>query len=542
MLKEMKDIEIEKEEENHFIELENEEEEQIFYTNVRRDSLTSLSNQDMMGMNISRHSGNSSEKKDDDDKNGDGDDLLEPFPERNYPEIDHDRRPIEADVDGDDPDDFVLRPGDHVYVWKSFGMLGMQSYQKHGIVLSIDPDDHTNIFIVTFYHKNPKFTEKRNLFQTSFRKSGYRDDPVDTQKKESLIDRSTDENDGHSSSSTLNPGEINKDARFVATVRTESLYTFQQGSRGRIRKVKYNANLAKRLLSRGGTVTSCSADETPLVLARVKYLLETPGRLPEFHLMGANGECAAAWCKLGRWCTLQGSSILHILFVGQAGGAAVGGVVASNVFVWTSMPGFWGSVGYIWFVPATVAYPLLVPILIGFGLASLVPLEALRRFRKKWAQITSEMNKAFWANTDEDIRDCYFASTISADDDWTQQFFGEKSHEDKNEKEKGKYMPLGGGGQKSDGTFVFDNDSSDDELDDKMASEYGYNKSQSDFEKEWKLDQQKSDSAKEKWNSIVQNMSKPFRKEEKEDSIFIPKEGDDAIKPLNDDTSYREVL
>ena len=80
------------------------------------------------------------------------------------------------------------------------------------------------------------------------------------------------------------------------------------------------------------------------MLARVKYLLETPGRLPEFHLMGANGECAAAWCKMGRWCTLQGSSILHILFVGQAGGAAVGGVVASNVFVWTSMPGFWGSV------------------------------------------------------------------------------------------------------------------------------------------------------------------------------------------------------
>lgn len=172
----------------------------------------------------------------------------------------------------------------------------------------------------------------------------------------------------------------------------------------------------------------------------------------------------------------------------------------------------------------------------------MVPLEALRRFRKKWAQITSEMNKAFWANTDEDIRDCYFASTISADDDWTQKFFGEKSHDDgKDEEEKGKYMPLGGGGQKNDGTFVFDNDSSDDELD----SEYGSSsnkKSPSDFEKEWKLDQQKSDSAKEKWNSMVHNMSKPFRKEQKEDSIFIPKEGDDSIKPLNDDTSYREVL
>jgi len=58
-------------------------------------------------------------------------------------------------------------------------------------------------------------------------------------------------------------------------------------------------------------------------------------------MMAANGECAAVWCRMGRWCTLQGSSILHILFVGQAGGAAVGGVLATNVMLWAPVRKFY---------------------------------------------------------------------------------------------------------------------------------------------------------------------------------------------------------
>ena len=59
--------------------------------------------------------------------------------------------------------------------------------------------------------------------------------------------------------------------------------------------------------------------------------------MPDFHMTSANGECAAVWCRIGRWCTLQGSSILHILFVGQAGGAVAGGAIAGNVMLWAPM-------------------------------------------------------------------------------------------------------------------------------------------------------------------------------------------------------------
>ncbi len=288
--------------------------------------------------------------------------------------------------------------------------------------------------------------------------------------------------------------------------------------------------ILKGLLSRGGTVTCCSPDEQALVLARVKYLLESPGRMPEFHMMAANGECAAVWCRMGRWCTLQGSSILHILFVGQAGGAAVGGVVASNVMLWAPMPGFWGSIGYIWFVPATVAYPLLVPFLIGFGLASLVPLEALRRFRKKWAEISSEMNQAFWANTDPMVRECFFSLTVSADDDWMKKFFGDTpvgggktcgGDEDKLEEDRGQYMPVGNMDTDTnycatttttDSNSSFGNNANNanmdqDEMMKRVSAEYGIaglnSSDEHDFAQEWG-DGTFTSSAEEikKWNTM----------------------------------------
>jgi hypothetical protein len=307
------------------------------------------------------------------DDNEDADGLLEPFPERNYNNIDHDRRPKELGIDGEEVEGDILRPGDHVYVWKSFGMLGMSTYQKHGIVLHVDPEDDTNVSILTFYHKNKKYIpNRRNFFQrhASQRSSSaagagtgtgaegpfhtysdggnindYGDD--DKEKDASLLPKSSNQNEGHSLSSFSSNNDTSQNLhnqKFTNTVRTESVYSFAANSKGGIRKVKYTATLARRLLSRGGTVTSCSADEPALILARLEYLLEGQeqgqahgGRMPEFHMMAANGECAAVWCRMGRWCTLQGSSILHILFVGQAGGAAVGGVVASNLMLWAPM-------------------------------------------------------------------------------------------------------------------------------------------------------------------------------------------------------------
>ena len=169
----------------------------------------------------------------------------------------------------------------------------------------------------------------------------------------------------------------------------------------------------------------------------------------------------------------------------------------------TNAAGFWGSIGYIWYVPATIAFPILVPVLIGFGLASLVPLELLRRFRKKWALISKEMNGKFWTYADDDVREAYFSSSASADENWMNQFFMDDAK--KEEKKRGKYMPLGDRGVADDDD---DDDDDDEEWTRKVAAEYGMSstnasqESEEEFREKWRRK-----SMKEKW----QNM-KPFGK------------------------------
>jgi len=66
-------------------------------------------------------------------------------------------------------------------------------------------------------------------------------------------------------------------------------------------------------------------------------------------------------------------------------------------------------------VPATVAYPFLVPMLVTMGTASLVPLEILRRNRKRWKGITDGLNHEFWAITSEDVREEFFGMMATAE-------------------------------------------------------------------------------------------------------------------------------
>jgi len=191
----------------------------------------------------------------------------------------------------------------------------------------------------------------------------------------------------------------------------------------KIHKVRYGASITRRLLSRAGTSLPLPADPRKLVLARVEYLLGRPSSLPPYHPLSANGECAAVWCRTGRWCTAQAAGILQILFVGQAGSAVVAGGVLSQLWVLVPMPGIWGVAGWFWWVPATVAYPLLIPLLVTYGMVSLVPLEILRRYRKKWKGITQSLNHGFWSTATEDVRD-YFGSSDAANEDLLGRFFG----------------------------------------------------------------------------------------------------------------------
>eukprot|EP00521_Asterionellopsis_glacialis_P016168 CAMPEP_0195293826 /NCGR_PEP_ID=MMETSP0707-20130614/13454_1 /TAXON_ID=33640 /ORGANISM="Asterionellopsis glacialis, Strain CCMP134" /LENGTH=533 /DNA_ID=CAMNT_0040354631 /DNA_START=20 /DNA_END=1621 /DNA_ORIENTATION=- len=418
------------------------------------------------------------ENEDEDDFN----DLLEPFPERGgaesgFASTDNSGGSVgfERNTNNreDEEEDDILRPGDHVFVWcRSFGIP--RAYQKHGIVLSVDRDDPSDTTIVSFYHK-------------------------DGRDRQASDARGEDESEEWNDESLLNQGSTSRRQSQTITsgVRAESLLTFSKGTK--IRKVKYGKNMAKRLLSRPGTVTSCAPDERGLVIARVRYMLDNPHCMPEYHMVAANGECAAVWCRIGRWCTLQGSSILHIMFIGQAGSAVAGGVVASNMCFWAPMPGFWGSVGYWWYVPATVAYPILVPVLIGFGMVSLVPLEVLRRYRKKWQQLSVKLNTDFWTTTDEEVKELYFASSMCTDDDWMNRFFMEDK--EKEDEAKGKYMPLNANGG-PDGV----DDDDDDAMKERVAEAYRM----AGEDEEGEAGEEVNKSFRQHWQGMVQKVGNSF--------------------------------
>ena len=258
----------------------------------------------------------------------------------------------------------------------------------------------------------------------------------------------------------------NSKGKIGRNSRTETIQQFVGPRRSpiHVRKVRYGATIARRLLRRAGTATSCIPDEPGLILHRLTYLMNNPKMLPPHNSLSANTECVAVWCRTGRWATLQAASILHLVFLGHAGSAVAGGVVASNFFLWVPVPGVWGTLGYWWYVPAAVAYPILIPLLVGFGLASLGPLEVLRRSRNKWRIISTDLNQAFWLQADDDVRERYFGSSQSSDVDWVTNFFGGSADTNRNDQgndvgdHTGKYMPLGLG----DGMDADDSDDDED--------------------------------------------------------------------------------
>ena len=177
------------------------------------------------------------------------------------------------------------------------------------------------------------------------------------------------------------------------------------------------------------------------------------------------------------------------------------------------MPGLWGAVGWWWYVPATVAYPFLIPLLVGFGLASLLPLEILRRYRNKWKKHTQDLNREFWAAADEDTRD-FFGTTATADEDWVRKFFGGKE-EEQDKAEHGEYMPVGEGGD------------DDDDVDDELERKWSQNMASAYNAEFGGLD---DDKMQEKQNGLLQQWKRPFGKNRNMSQTEL--DGDDAV-PLS---------
>lgn len=154
--------------------------------------------------------------------------------------------------------------------------------------------------------------------------------------------------------------------------------------------------------------------------------------------------------------------MLEIVSASGAGSAAVAGGVVSQMTVTYMMP--WGSWMLVWSVPATVAYPFLVPLLVGYGLTSLVPLEVLRRYRKKWKGISDALNRDFWARgAEEEIKVEFFGRTVSSDHHQLGNFFGIHQEEEQ-ENNVGKYMPLNMGGGADDHDNEEEEEGSDEEV------------------------------------------------------------------------------
>ena len=156
------------------------------------------------------------------------------------------------------------------------------------------------------------------------------------------------------------------------------------------------------------------SDPAMIVLSRVRFLLGEDGReaLPPHHVLFANSECIAVWCKTGRFSTIQSQIFLHSTALGNAKTATTVALIVGSqtVAVSSTIPaaGLWGWLGYTTTTTTQVGLlsmnPWLIPIMAGTGLAAVgTPYLILHRAQTKWNQATEILNDVFWQNATPDI-------------------------------------------------------------------------------------------------------------------------------------------
>jgi hypothetical protein len=157
---------------------------------------------------------------------------------------------------------------------------------------------------------------------------------------------------------------------------------------------------------RAGTSTAARCDAPGLVRARVQFLVEAsssrptqpqPVLLPAYHVVHANCECVAVWCKTGTWGTVQATSWLAMAAAGQAKSAVTVAGMAASTQVTVPAAGLWGWLGYTTHVSLLSTQPYLVPAIAAYGIVTVgVPMIMLMRSKQKWKERTIALNEAFW--------------------------------------------------------------------------------------------------------------------------------------------------
>jgi hypothetical protein len=122
-------------------------------------------------------------------------------------------------------------------------------------------------------------------------------------------------------------------------------------------------------------------DPPILVLARTRFILEHgESILPPYHILNANSECIAVWCKTGRWSTFQASVYLHSSAIGY-GKSTIGLSIA-----------------------AAATQPWLIPAFATMGVAAIgTPWVLLKIANEKWNEATNDLTEKFWAQAENEV-------------------------------------------------------------------------------------------------------------------------------------------
>jgi len=228
----------------------------------------------------------------------------------------------------------LLQTGDHIYSWRAAG-----TWNHHGIVLAVSPA----VVIVDFF-----------------------------------------------------PASRTDDSSTAPRIQLRSLEEWK-AAYGKPFKVLYKAGPLRRFVRRSGTCTSRESEPAFLVLGRVTFLLETLNSencyLPPYHRLHSNSETAAFWCKTGHWATLQVADFLHLTFAGQIKSSLTLGAYVTAQAITDPVS---GAVGVT--MGATTSFPVLLPLVVGYGLITVGgPLWMLRQCESQWNSTTLCLHEAFWS-------------------------------------------------------------------------------------------------------------------------------------------------
>lgn len=132
--------------------------------------------------------------------------------------------------------------------------------------------------------------------------------------------------------------------------------------------------------------------------------LDQPNLLPPHHLLYANSECIAVYCKTGKWSTIQAAIFLKASSAGNVKLSATIAMFLGAQTVQVPASGLFGWLGGTTALPLFTAQPWLVPALVGGGMVYVgLPMLMLWKAKGRWAETESRLNDSFWSMYETDL-------------------------------------------------------------------------------------------------------------------------------------------